>query len=157
MNIPALTHPVTRLESAYECMLRAGGMTPAPRLRRLILEIDLVAASFGLLADPRDEIDGPDEALPMELVLAAAVFTQIPVDLQPDLAGDLEEALARHCPIAAVAHFVRVKLWMIDQPEWARLMGLVLNHVTNEEACKAITAVIVNHVGHDHTGDNVHS
>lgn len=131
-----------RLKLIYKILLDAGTQTPAGKLRELILDIDLIAASFGVGFNNRESVDCADSELPAELVVSAAPLVRIPEDLHDVLCTEIEDALARHATTCCALYIAETRLWEIDKMAWARLIALLLPKIDNSEACLAITAVV---------------
>ena len=143
-----------RLKLVYPILLEAGAHTPPADLRELILEVDLLVASFGLGLSDRDSIDCTDSELATELVVTAAPLVRIPEDLHDVLCTEIEDALAKHAPRACVLYLAKSKLWEKDAEVWSHLIGLLVRHVKNPEAQLAITAVIAQRIsGGDETDE----
>jgi hypothetical protein len=131
-----------RLKLAYQILLDAGAHTPSEKLRHLILDIDLIAASFGVGLNNRESIDCADSELAAELVVSAAPLVRIPADLHDVLCTEIQDALARHATKCCALYIVETRLWEFDKTAWARLISLLLTKIENPEACLDVTAVI---------------
>jgi len=142
-----------RLKLVYETLLGVRAHTTLDDLRNLILELDLLVASFGLGINDRELVSCSDAELVTELVLTAAPLVKVTEDLHGLLCTEIEDMLARHAPNACILYAARSKLWEVDIEAWARVMGMVLRHVKNSKAGLVITAVIAERVAGEEVAD----
>ena len=135
-----------RLKLAYSTLLESTAHAPPSSIRDLILEVDLIAGSFGVAFDDRESIACADEDLDKELIVTAASLVKVSEDLHDGLLEEIENLLARNVPHSCFFYIVRSKLWETDSKAWARLVGLMLFHVKDPESFLPITAVIAQRI-----------
>lgn len=137
---------MTRLSSAYEGTLYAAVVCSEEQLRGLFSDLVLLASSFGLGTQNPDSDLVPVVGLTEEVVLAAACLSKVPDDFCEELTSELEEALARHAPVACIIHLVRANLWTQDHEAWCRLLGMLMRHITDRKQCESVMVVVANQV-----------
>jgi hypothetical protein len=141
----SVSHPLSRLESAFEAVEGAGHVSTPDQMRGLLRSLDSVCVSFGVDCPVRAPAAMPVEALPVEVALAIRRLKKLPDSTHEALLVDLEEALAQKVPVASMVHVVRSRLWKQDRAAWVQALACVLIRVKDEETCKMLTAVISQH------------
>lgn len=143
ISITRTLDPYSRLGTSY-VLIYAGFGTADERTRRdLILAMDNIAASIGCPHEIRNEITLPAGALNTEFRRVVESIVDMGAVLDPLIIEDFEEALAIYHPALCLKHALAHRLWEIDPKNWGRLMGIILSHMTeNEAACRRITESI---------------
>jgi hypothetical protein len=127
---------------AFHALTEAHKHCTADELRKLILELDLVVASFGCGINDREAVACPDDLLAHELIFTAAPLAKLPDSFHDQLTAEIEELLATSAPAACVGYFGRRKLWKTAPERWCQLTGLLLRHVKTPEDRFTITAIV---------------
>lgn len=138
--------PYTRLGTSYVLIWAGFENADEANRRDLILALDNVAASVGCAHIVRDEITLPPEELKEEFCRVIETIADVHADLHELVTDDFEEMLAIYLPSDCLKHVLAHKLWEKDPKNWARLLGLIISHLTeNGSACRHITEVVRNY------------
>jgi hypothetical protein len=136
-----------RIGTAYVLLHSGYALADEPTRRDLVLAMDNVAASVGCRYVVRDEINLPAEALKQEFYRVVETIADVHESMHPLVQDDFEESLAIYLPVECLEHMLAHRLWETDTKNWARLIGLIITHLTeNEPTCRRITEVIREYV-----------